>query len=85
MVSKKRVGERFMQTRCAKYSEVIRVFIQDFLPIKKVTQEVVCEAASKHFFVPLWGEGSFEDIDDCGLNFGSAFVEAKTACNMSVV
>lgn len=48
-------GER----RCTEETEVVRVFVEDFLTVYQVSEEVVCEAAAEDLFVALGRGGGF--------------------------
>lgn len=50
-----------------------------------MTEEVICEAATKDFGIPLGGEGGFEYIVDGRLDFWGVFVETESSCRNILV
>lgn len=73
-------GTRALGGKRKEEPEVVGVLIEDRQTVDELTEEVVGKGTANGFLIPVWREGSLEDVMDKVLDFRGSLIESDTAC-----
>lgn len=73
-------GTRALGGKRKEEPEVVGVLIEDRQTVDELTEEVVGKGTANGFLIPVWREGSLENVMDKVLDFRGSLIESDTAC-----